>query len=57
MNARLSTYVDFNRFGCGNQNRDLLDNPKWQRNVKSLMASIEQSPLLRARATKPARRR
>jgi hypothetical protein len=56
MNASLPTYVDFHRFSGGNQNRDLLGNPMWQRNVKLLVASIEKNLLLRARATKPARR-
>jgi hypothetical protein len=57
MNAGRPTYVDFNRFSCGNQNRDLLANPIWQRIVESLMASIEPASPRRGRANKPARRR
>ncbi|MDB6111423.1 MAG: hypothetical protein JWR69_3173 [Pedosphaera sp.] len=57
MNPGLSSYVDSKRFICGNQNRDLPGNPLWQRNVEALMASIEQGPPRRNRATKPARGR
>ncbi|MDB6015790.1 MAG: hypothetical protein JWR19_279 [Pedosphaera sp.] len=57
MKTTTASYVDFNKFCRSGQNRDLLTNHDWQRNVQFLTAACEANQLRAGRATKPVRRR
>ena len=51
-----TAYVEFNQFVVTGQNRDLLANPIWQRNVEFLASSLKKNPARARNAIKPAKR-
>ena len=56
MKMKQTAYVDFNQFVVTGQNRDLLANPIWQRNVEFLASSLKKNPARARNAIKPAKR-